>query len=137
MNTEDFPKVGEIWQSNIILNFGFHRSIIVAEIIEISDTEITMLFCNGKYNYNYIKFLKNFKKVESETNEIKKTSIENPSYYQQGKIQVWDFIIDQNLTYLEGCIIKYVCRYKKKNGVEDLQKAKVYLEKLIEIESKK
>lgn len=67
----------------------------------------------------------------------KQFSIENPSYYQQGKIAPWDFIIDQNLGYLTGCIIKYLCRYKKKNGLEDLKKAKNYLEKLIEVESKK
>jgi hypothetical protein len=65
-----------------------------------------------------------------------KVEIVNPVYYQQGKTQVWDFILDQNLSYLEGCIIKYICRYKLKNGLEDLEKAKVYLEKLIEVKTK-
>lgn len=57
-----------------------------------------------------------------------------PEYYNKGKIEVWDFINDQNLNYFAGNIIKYVCRYKDKNGIEDLNKAKTYLEKLIKIE---
>lgn len=56
----------------------------------------------------------------------------NPPHYKQGNIEVCDFIIDQKLDYLEGNIIKYVCRYKRKNGLEDLEKARWYLNKLIE-----
>lgn len=55
----------------------------------------------------------------------------NPSHYQQGDIEVIDFILDQKMSYIEGNIIKYVCRYKFKNGLEDLNKAKWYLECLI------
>ena len=47
-------------------------------------------------------------------------------------IEPWDYIIQNNLGYLEGNIIKYVTRYKGKHGVEDLQKARHYLDKLIE-----
>jgi hypothetical protein len=39
------------------------------------------------------------------------------------------------MNYLEGNIIKYVSRYKNKNGIEDLNKAKWYLEKLIEVKT--
>ena len=56
--------------------------------------------------------------------------INSPNHYIQG-IECWDYIISQNLNYLEGNIIKYITRYKKKNGLEDLRKAKAYLEKLI------
>lgn len=35
-----------------------------------------------------------------------------------------------------GAITKYVLRYKKKNGLQDLEKAKHYLDKLIELETK-
>lgn len=47
-------------------------------------------------------------------------------------IQPWDFITSNNLGFLEGNIIKYVSRYKEKNGHEDLLKARHYLDKLIE-----
>lgn len=54
----------------------------------------------------------------------------NPNHYKQGSIEVIDFILDQKMSYLEGNIIKYVSRYKFKNGIEDLEKARWYLEKL-------
>lgn len=57
-----------------------------------------------------------------------------PNYYRKGKIEVWDFIIDQKMGFLDGNVIKYVARYKEKNGIEDLKKAKANLEKLIEVE---
>jgi hypothetical protein len=57
------------------------------------------------------------------------------SHYQL-KIQPWDYIIENNLGYLEGNIIKYITRYKAKGGVEDLKKAQHYLSKLIEVNSK-
>ncbi len=57
----------------------------------------------------------------------------NPDYYKKGKIEVWDFVADQNLDFFAGNVIKYVCRYKGKNGLEDLKKARVYIDKLIKI----
>lgn len=56
----------------------------------------------------------------------------NPSHYKQGNIEVIDFILDQKLNYLEGNVIKYISRYKYKNGVEDLNKARWYLDLLTE-----
>tara|TARA_R100000458_G_scaffold27245_1_gene24686 strand:+ start:3358 stop:3606 length:249 start_codon:yes stop_codon:yes gene_type:complete len=58
----------------------------------------------------------------------------NPKHYTQGKIEVWDFIIDQKLNYLAGNIVKYIARYAHKhkgNPIQDLEKAERYLKKLI------
>ena len=58
----------------------------------------------------------------------------NPSHYQQGSIEVWDYIVDQQLGYLEGNVIKYISRAGKKGGesrLDDLQKAQAYIFKLI------
>lgn len=55
-----------------------------------------------------------------------------PNHYKAGKITPIDYILDQNMDFLEGNVIKYVSRYKNKNGVEDLKKARWYLDKLIE-----
>jgi len=49
---------------------------------------------------------------------------------------VSDFIHEFNLDYFQGNIVKYVVRHKQKNGIEDLEKAKWYLEKLIECTKK-
>lgn len=46
--------------------------------------------------------------------------------------QEWDFVEDWGLGFLEGNAIKYLTRYRKKDGVRDLDKAIHYLEKLIE-----
>lgn len=61
----------------------------------------------------------------------------HPGHYNQGKIEVWDFIVDQGLGFLEGNVIKYLCRSGKKNGLEDLKKAEQYLKKLIEVKEGK
>lgn len=54
------------------------------------------------------------------------------SHYKDKAIQPWDFIVSNELGYLEGNVVKYVSRYKEKNGLEDLKKARHYLDKLIE-----
>tara|TARA_X000001382_G_scaffold67151_1_gene46656 strand:+ start:3984 stop:4184 length:201 start_codon:yes stop_codon:yes gene_type:complete len=54
----------------------------------------------------------------------------NPKYYKKN-IEVADFIEEYEMNYFEGNCIKYICRYKEKNGLEDLLKAKWYLERLI------
>jgi|TARA_R110000823_G_C15712087_1_gene477671 hypothetical protein len=55
-------------------------------------------------------------------------------YRVGGGTQPWDFIAEQGLDFFEGNIIKYVVRWKRKNGVDDLRKARHYLDKLIEME---
>ena len=52
-------------------------------------------------------------------------------YYRKGSIEVKDFIYDQQLDFAEGCVVKYVCRYKEKDGYKDLIKARDYLQDLI------
>ena len=56
------------------------------------------------------------------------------SHYKNKAIQPWDYITSNNIGYLEGNIIKYVSRWKDKGGVNDLLKAKHYIEKLIELQ---
>ena len=57
----------------------------------------------------------------------------NPDYYKgNGKIETTKYILSHKLNFCEGNIIKYITRYKLKNGLEDLLKAKKYLALLIE-----
>lgn len=53
---------------------------------------------------------------------------------QPNQVQHWDFMLALNLGYFEGQITKYVTRWRNKRGLEDLEKAKHFLEKLIEWE---
>ena len=58
--------------------------------------------------------------------------IVNPKRYTQNKLECWDFWLKAGLDPLIASAVKYVWRYKYKNGIEDLRKAKVFLEKAIE-----
>ena len=55
------------------------------------------------------------------------------THYKDKAIQPWDYIIANELGYLEGNIVKYVSRWKDKGGLDDLKKAQHYLAKLIEV----
>tara|TARA_Y100001963_G_C6686856_1_gene402634 strand:+ start:188 stop:463 length:276 start_codon:yes stop_codon:yes gene_type:complete len=61
--------------------------------------------------------------------------VNHPKHYTSGGIECIDYINACKFDYLEGNIVKYVTRYKHKNGVEDLRKAEFYLRMLIERES--
>ena len=62
--------------------------------------------------------------------------VNQPEHYRVGEMEAIDYIYQQLgaegiKTYLEGNILKYMHRWRFKNGVEDLRKAKWYLDKLI------
>lgn len=61
-------------------------------------------------------------------------NVNHPSHYNSGKIEVIDYIEDQNLGFHLGNAIKYICRAGKKDKsktVEDLRKAIWYIERYI------
>lgn len=64
------------------------------------------------------------------------TEVEHPKHYNKG-IECWDYTTSHNMGFLEGNVVKYITRYQHKNGLEDLKKAKQYLEKLISVEENK
>ena len=55
------------------------------------------------------------------------------AHYKGQDIQVWDAIHAWGLGYVSGNVVKYVARHTKKGGVDDLLKARHYLDKLIEL----
>lgn len=62
------------------------------------------------------------------------TNIKQQDHYTQHKIQPAVFIGMNKIDFLAGNVIKYVCRYNLKNGVQDLEKARHYLDMLIQRE---
>ena len=60
--------------------------------------------------------------------------VNSPAHYTQGKMEVITAIEGLGLDYHQGNVVKYVARYPYKNGLEDLRKAKWYIERLIFIE---
>ena len=79
-----------------------------------------------------------FDKNNNQNVNANKDMVNHPSHYQsESGLEVIDVIkaFTSNLTGIEatdtGNVLKYMCRWKNKNGVEDLKKAKWYLEHLI------
>ena len=64
-------------------------------------------------------------------NNKKKDNIK-PDHYGDSEIDVISFCQANKLDFMQGNVIKYVFRYKNKNGWEDLEKAKEYIERMIE-----
>lgn len=54
-----------------------------------------------------------------------------PAHYSGMAVDVIDFCLRNAIPYPEGNIIKYVCRWRKKGGIADLEKARDYLDRLI------
>lgn len=70
-------------------------------------------------------------------------NVNHPAHYKQGGLEVIDIIdafteqCEGKEAFYVGNVLKYICRYKKKNGVTDLKKAEWYLQRLISIEEDK
>jgi hypothetical protein len=58
-------------------------------------------------------------------------TIVQPAHYSRWPMQAIEFIAVNNLDYMRGNVIKYIIRYDAKNGLEDLRKARSYLNMLI------
>lgn len=80
-------------------------------------------------------------KVPDPNEDVKKendSKVIHPNHYNQNGMEVWDVIkaFTSELSGVEafyaGNVIKYVLRWNHKNGIEDLKKAKVYIDKIIE-----
>lgn len=57
-------------------------------------------------------------------------------HYKDLKIQPLEYIHANGIPFAEGCVIKYVSRWRAKGGIKDLEKAKHFLELLIELETR-
>ena len=62
---------------------------------------------------------------------------EGGSHYKKLKIQPIEYIHANGIPFAEGCAIKYLTRWRDKGGVEDLKKARHFIDLLIELETRK
>ena len=53
-------------------------------------------------------------------------------HYLKYKIQPSKFVVENRLLYPEGCVIKYILRHQDKGGKQDLEKAKHFIDMIIE-----
>ena len=61
---------------------------------------------------------------------------EGGDHYRQMFIQPVEYIHRNGITFIEGCVIKYVSRWRDKGGINDLEKARHFLDLLIELETR-
>lgn len=92
-------------------------------------------------NRNFNRFFDRYPKHQEYTdvsNFLKSTKEHQVGgdHYKNFAIQPIEFIMANNVSFCVGSVIKYVMRYKEKNGVEDLKKARQYINFLIEEEQK-
>ena len=80
--------------------------------------------CCGKYAL----------KGERATESALDRQVGSTQHYKDFKIQPVEFITANKLSFIQGNVIKYICRYDKKNGKEDIDKVIHYCELLKELE---
>jgi hypothetical protein len=123
--------LGDIVTFNYASGIKSGRIIDIAENINAINLSIYCTDSTGSYKVT-IPHYSVIDKRGGIMEEIKKPS----RYNKRGSLECWDVILDQEMNFLEGNVLKYIWRYKEKNGIEDLKKARVYLDKLI-LESEK
>ena len=128
-----------------------HKEFGLGVIITIKDGSIGVVFDERNQNlhsmdggcfYGYSDYFEpneltalSIKENDIIYNDIN-NNVDHPNHYTKGKIEVWDFILDQGLGYLCGNAIKYICRAgikHKETEIEDLRKAVAFLNKQIEV----
>ena len=109
---------------------------------------VEVTFCDGatdrgqstSFRWNHDNFLGDIvawrpalPSVDSEKVETALNTQIGGEHYKKYAIQPAEFITKNELGFLEGCVIKRICRYEDKNGLEDLKKAKHEIDLLIEL----
>ena len=87
-----------------------------------------------------LRHMEYMKRMASEIDN-EEDMVNHPAHYNKAGIETIDAIgaaTNEGFKYyLQGNILKYIWRYEYKNGVEDLEKAQWYLNKLIEVTNDK
>lgn len=116
---------------NIFKNFGILTakdiSITLNKSISAVEYLISMLLKDGYI----IRISRGKYKIAINDNPV------TPIHYSKLEIDPIDYCLNNNINFPEGSIIKYISRWRNKNGIEDLYKAKEFLNRLIKFEESK
>jgi hypothetical protein len=132
------PQAGDIVKKKSGTTFS-NRNLFatVLRVVNKYGNECALLKETGKHiELSKIEVVRDVVVVVADEEE-KQDMVNQPNHYTAGGIEVFDYLEAKLSTealegYFTGNVIKYISRYKHKNGVEDLKKAQVYLGKLIE-----
>lgn len=59
------------------------------------------------------------------------------NHYKRLRIQPVEYIWGNDMPFIEGCVVKYITRWREKGGLADLEKAKHFIDILIELETRR
>jgi hypothetical protein len=102
-------------------------------VIEVTQEELEEW--NKKMSNNFKVIDEYLQRNESAMNATDKQVGGN--HYKDLPIQPIEYIHANAMGYMEGNVVKYISRWRKKNGLADLEKAKHYIELLIELENRR
>lgn len=125
-----------VGQRVIIIDKSSDHFGMIGKTISLQDGYYEIILGDGdfgikwKYYFDQVSF--DLDVLKSDESIVSKVDIRHQPHYEQFNIQPVVFIAANNLDFLTGNIIKYVLRHSKKNGVQDLEKAKHYLDMLIQ-----
>lgn len=112
---------------------GDHNMNQVREGYRNYDSPVAMPYLGEPQGLTLEGYFAGLNKLHEDTGKSVKDQQVAGTHYQRA-IQPWDIISEWELDFWEGNVLKYLLRWKHKDGVQDLKKAKHYLEYLIERE---
>lgn len=137
--TKEKITVGSEWVAKV--DRPYSTDVLSGEIVEVTHhLRGGGIYFNNKWYGQFSDWHDHFEPyVEEDVQEgfTLGDNVNNPSHYGQGKIEAIEYISDfltkeEYQGYLRGNIAKYLHRFPYKNGIEDLKKARWYLERLIQ-----
>lgn len=136
-NLPEYPaRKGKRLEDAIIKHVSPNQSHIINGIKQWdAQTQSYITFSNDQDNIK--DTLRNAPRLKAHTTGYEDEEVTTPKHYVGLGITPLEYITANELDFIEGNIIKYVTRYPHKGGVNDLLKARTYLEKLIEREVEK
>lgn len=99
-----------------------------------TDTNKEFAYLNKEHVEVLLPYLQGFVATVSLQEPEQKEEAPSSTHYKSMAIEPLAYIEANHIGFHAGNVIKYVSRYKSKNGLDDLQKAKFYIERLIELE---
>lgn len=121
-----------------LANGTMHFCLVGKQCIKLRESEFEVVELS-RIDYSKIKSpldkmvkeIQDYPYTQAELDIISRNNnVLNPKHYESEN-DVIKFCLDNNIGFLEGNVIKYVRRWKEKNGIEDLMKAKEYIDRLI------
>lgn len=123
--------------------YQFGKTELIDLLSEFGLTSLPQLACEPSKIVHIVRELYEFPAIRRDVRIALTDTVNSPTHYTSANIkctcgkEIECIDVVENLEFNAGNIIKYVWRHKHKNGLEDLKKARWYLERLIKKEEKK